>query len=168
MPRRGRLYQSLYGLSRNPFPEQAIATASDGALPFYEGLHPGIGVEMARAFIGGDDNMVPRVGFLWALGEREDARGFGKTRHLLWFADRVNYDLGQSIAKLLGPKSKAPRIFALYSSFNPSMGSRSVIYFSTPFAMRLERARASWVRCERQRSRKDVLAKCSIEPLRSL
>src|SRR5947209_3505846 len=99
MARRAHVYRSLYGLSRNPFPEQAIATSGDGARPFYEELYPGIGARMASAFIG-NNNSAHSVGFLWALGEREDARGFGKTRHLLWFADQVNRDRGQSLLRM--------------------------------------------------------------------
>src|SRR5712671_1695068 len=117
MARRAHLYRSLYGLSRNPFPEHAIATTTDGGQPFYEGLHPGIAATMARAFVG-LDNRQRGVAFLWALGDGEDARGYGKSRHLVWFANFVNGDFGQSVANLIGVPHKQSGMFALYSTFS--------------------------------------------------
>jgi hypothetical protein len=117
MARRAHLYQSLYGLFKNPFPEHAIATAADGSQPFYDGLHPGIAATMARAFIG-HANRMRSVAFLWALGEGEDARGYGKTRHLLWFANLVNGDFGQTVEHLMGSSREHSGIFAIYSTFS--------------------------------------------------
>jgi hypothetical protein len=117
MARRSHLYQALYGLSKNPFPEHAIATTVDSSQPFYENLHAGIAADMAQAFIG----PVARqrgVAFLWALGDGEDARGFGKTRHLLWFANLVNRDFGHAVVRITANTGQQPKIFAVYSTFS--------------------------------------------------
>ena len=117
MVRRAHLYHSLYGLSKNPFPEHAIAAAGDESQPFYEALHPDIAANMARAFVG-PANGTGSVAFFWALGNGEDARGYGKTRHLLWFANLVNSDFGQTIARLMATSRRHSGIFAIYSGFS--------------------------------------------------
>jgi hypothetical protein len=117
MARHLKLYRALWGLSRNPFPDQAIAAAGDQGQPFYERLHPGIASKMARAFIGSDGTQ-PNVAFLWSMGEGDEARGYGKTRYLLWFADRVNEDLGGTVARLAGRGSGTPALIATYASFS--------------------------------------------------
>src|ERR1051325_9777427 len=99
MARIAKAYRTLWGLTANPFPDHAIASAGDQDQPFYEQLHPGLGPKMARAFLG-TDGAAPRVAFLWSLGYGEEARGYGKTRHLLWFAGRANEDLGRQVSKL--------------------------------------------------------------------
>src|SRR5262245_55591860 len=114
-----KLYRSLWGLSMNPFPDHAIASAGDEQQPFYENLHPGIGAKMARAFFG--SNGARPVAFLWSLGEGEEARGYGKTRHLLWFANCVNAEFGHSVAKLAGQQSHHSSV-AAYAAFNSAEG----------------------------------------------
>lgn len=59
---------------------------------------------------------------MWSLGEGEEARGYGKTRHLLWFADRVNRDLDRSVAKPRGRASQSERSIAAYAAFNSVEG----------------------------------------------
>jgi hypothetical protein len=81
------------GSLEEPVPDHAIASAGDTQQLFYENLYPGIGSKMARAFLGSDGS-APKVAFLWSLGQGDEARGYGKTRHLLWFAARVNDDFG--------------------------------------------------------------------------
>ena len=121
MPRLSKSYQTLWGLSGNPFPDHAIASAGDHQQPFYEQLHPGIGSKMAKAFLGVDGS-APKVAFLWSLGEGEEARGYGKTRHLLWFAELVNEDFGQRAAKSAGRGNDAERSLAAYAAFNTAEG----------------------------------------------
>lgn len=118
MPRLPKVYRELWGLSGNPFPDHAIASAGDRHQPFYEHLHPGISSKMARAFLGMNGS-APRVAFLWSLGYGEEARGYGKTRQLLWFAGRVNEDFGRNAAKLAGRGGHdAERLLAAYAAFS--------------------------------------------------
>jgi hypothetical protein len=121
MVRYSKVYRRRWALARNPFPDHAIASAGDTRHPFYEGLHPGIGSKMARAFLG-TNGAPPDVAFLWSLGQGEEARGYGKTRHLLWFADRVNRDMGRSVARLGGRSSQRERSVATYAAFNSVEG----------------------------------------------
>jgi hypothetical protein len=72
---------------------------------------------MARAFLG-TSGVAPRVAFLWSLGQGEEARGYGKTRHLLWFAGRVNEDLGHGVMKLAGRSPDSERLLAAYAAFS--------------------------------------------------
>jgi hypothetical protein len=121
MARLTKAYRSLWGLSRNPFPDHAIASAGDHQQAFYEQLYPGIGTRMARAFLG-TNGAAPRVAFLWSLGSGEEARGYGKTRHLLWFADRVNDDLGRGALMLAGRRSDSEKLVAAYAAFSTVEG----------------------------------------------
>jgi hypothetical protein len=121
MARLPKVYRRLWGLSGNPFPDHAIASAGDRQQPFYEHLHPGIGSKMARAFLG-VNGLAPKVAFLWSLGHGEEARGYGKTRHLLWFASRVNHDLGLSAARSAGRTNNAEISLAAYASFSTIEG----------------------------------------------
>jgi hypothetical protein len=121
MARIAKVYRTLWGLSGNPFPDHAIAAAGDAHQPFYEQLHPGVGAKMARAFLG-SDCAGPRVAFLWSLGHGEEARGYGKTRHLLWFADRVNEDLGMQMSKLAGRDPDSEKVLAAYAAFSTVEG----------------------------------------------
>jgi hypothetical protein len=139
MPRLTKVYRTLWGLSGNPFPDHAIASAGDEEQPFYDQLHPGIVAKMARAFVG-INGAVPRVGFLWSLGYGEEARGYGKTRHLLWFAGRVNEDFGKRVAKLAG-REEAERLLAAYAAFSTVEGlSLSNLLFD--MALNLVRSQA--------------------------
>jgi hypothetical protein len=117
-----KAYRTLWGLSGNPFPDHAIASAGDHLQPFYAQLYPGIGTKMARAFLG-SDGAAPRVAFLWSLGHGEEARGYGKTRHLLWFAERVNEDLGRQMSKLAGRESDSVGLLAAYAAFSTVDGT---------------------------------------------
>lgn len=121
MPRLSKVYRALWGLSGNPFPDHAIASAGDYHRPFYEHLHPGIGSKMARAFLG-VNGAAPKVAFLWSLGHGEEARGYGKTRYLLWFAARVNDDFGRSAARSAGRASDAEKSLAAYAAFSTVEG----------------------------------------------
>jgi hypothetical protein len=121
MARVAKAYRTLWGLSKNPFPDHAIASAGDAQQPFYEYLHPGIGSKMARAFLGAD-GLPPKVAFLWSLGYGDEARGYGKTRHLLWFAGRVNEDLGRSAGRLARGGKHAERLLAAYAAFSTVEG----------------------------------------------
>ncbi len=115
-------YKAVWGLARNPFPDHAIASAGEHSYPFYENLHPRIASTMARAFMGCEGEP-PSIAFLWSLGEGEEARGYGKTSHLLWFAERVNGDLGRSVAKLADRSpAGAKKSVATYASFNSVEG----------------------------------------------
>ena len=76
---------------------------------------------MARAFLG-SDGATPRVAFLWSLGYGEEARGYGKTRHLLWFAGRVNHDLGLHMSRLAGRNSESEKRLAAYAAFSTAEG----------------------------------------------
>src|SRR3954469_18957402 len=98
MARLVHLYRDLWGLSRNPFPPSPIANAVDRSSPYYDGLHAGIARKMARAFLEPTNN----VTLLWAVGEGLEARGYGKTRSLLWFADFINRDCGAKARDLCG------------------------------------------------------------------
>src|SRR5690606_2972795 len=113
--------RTLWGLSGNPFPDHAIASAGDHHEPFYDQLYPGVGTRMARAFLG-TNGKAPRVAFLWSLGYGEEARGYGKTRHLLWFAERVNHDLGRGVMKLAGRSSDSESLLAAYAAFSTVEG----------------------------------------------
>ena len=117
MARISKAYRTLWGLSGNPFPDHAIAAAGDHQQPFYEQLHPAVGPRMARAFLGAN-GAARQVAFLWSLGYGEEARGYGKTRHLLWFANRVNEDLGRQMLKLAGGDPEAERLLAAYAAFS--------------------------------------------------
>ena len=119
--RPSKQFAKLWGLARNPFPEQAIASAGDSSHPFYSELHPGLARRMARAFIG-DNGTPPRASFLWSLGEGEEARGYGKTTYLQWFADRVNADLGNSVLRLAGRTSCSDSWLAACAAFNSVEG----------------------------------------------
>lgn len=121
MARIAKAYRTLWGLSGNPFPDHAIASAGDHHQPFYDQLYPGVGTKMARAFLG-TNGAAPRVAFLWSLGYGEEARGYGKTRHLLWFAERVNDDLGRQVSKLAGRDSDSEKLLAAYAAFNTAQG----------------------------------------------
>jgi hypothetical protein len=131
MTRRSKLYTALWGLARNPFPDHAIASAGDSGQPFCENLHPGLGSKMARAFVG-FNGTAPDAAFLWSLGDGEEARGYGKTRYLLWFANRVNADLGRTVSKLAGQSGKRESLIAAYAAFNTVDGvSLSNLLFDT-------------------------------------
>ena len=121
MARLAKAYRTLWGLSGNPFPDHAIASAGDHQQAFYEQLYPGIATKMARAFLG-TNGAAPRVAFLWSLGYGEEARGYGKTRHLLWFAGRVNDDLGRGAMKLAGRPSDSEKLVAAYAAFSTVEG----------------------------------------------
>lgn len=121
MPRLSKVYRTLWGLSANPFPDHAIASAGDDRQPFYEHLYPSIASKMARAFLGVNGS-APKVAFLWSLGHGEEARGYGKTRHLLWFAGLVNDDFGRNVARLAGRGNDAERSVATYAAFNTAEG----------------------------------------------
>ena len=110
------LYRRLWGLSHNPFPDHAIAAAGDDRAPFYEDLYPGVKAKMARAFLGAD-GAPPAVAFLWSLGEGDEARGYGKTRHLLWFSGHINADFGRDAGRLAGRKSDRS-VVAAYAAFS--------------------------------------------------
>ena len=120
--RQSKQYRALWGLVRNPFPDHAIASAGKDDYPFYENLHPRIASTMARAFMG-REGKPPTTAFLWSLGEGEEARGYGKTKHLLWFTERINRDLGRSVAKLADRSHAEPKkSVATYTSFNSVEG----------------------------------------------
>jgi hypothetical protein len=121
MARLAKAYRSLWGLSGNPFPDHAIASAGDHQQAFYEQLYPEIGKRMAHAFLG-TNGAAPRVAFLWSLGSGEEARGYGKTRHLLWFAERVNDDLGRGAMMLAGRPSDSEKLVAAYAAFSTVEG----------------------------------------------
>jgi hypothetical protein len=72
---------------------------------------------MARAFLGSNGSS-PSVAFLWSVGEGDEARGYGKTRHLLWFADRVNADFGRSGPNLAGRQPHQDSSVAAYAAFS--------------------------------------------------
>jgi hypothetical protein len=116
-----KAYHTLWGLSGNPFPDHAIASAGDHDQPFYDQLYPGVGTRMARAFLG-TNGAAPPVAFLWSLGYGGEARGYGKTRHLIWFAERVNYDQGRGVMKLAGRGSDSERLLAAYAAFSTVEG----------------------------------------------
>lgn len=116
MVRIANAYRTLWGLSGNPFPDHAIASAGDRHRPFYEQLHPGVGPKMARAFLG-TNGTAPRVAFLWSLGHGEEARGYGKTRHLLWFAEGINEDFGRRALRLAGRVADSQKVLAAYAAF---------------------------------------------------
>jgi hypothetical protein len=117
MARIAKTYRTLWGLSGNPFPDHAIATAGDRHQPFYEQLHPGVGPRMARAILGTSE-ATPRVSFLWSLGHGEEARGYGKTRQLLWFAEHVNEDYGRKALKQAGRPADSEKVLAAYAAFS--------------------------------------------------
>src|SRR5437588_638393 len=117
MARTLTLYRTLWGLSTNPFPDHAIAFAGPRRHPFYEDLYPGIGAKMARAFLGAE-GPPPRVAFLSSFGDGDEARGYGKTEHLLWFADRVNCDLGRTVGRLAGRGADRESLLAGYAAFS--------------------------------------------------
>jgi hypothetical protein len=119
--RYSKLYRELWALSGNPFPDHAIAAAGDKSAPFYNDLYPGVEKRMARAFLG-SSGAPPTVAFLWSLGEGDEARGYGKTRHLLWFADRVNTDFGRRAQTLAGRESNAAPLIATYAAFSSIEG----------------------------------------------
>ncbi len=121
MSRTKKIFETLWGFSENPFPHHAIASAGGKARPFYENLHPGIGNTMARAFLG-SRGTPPNVCFLWSLGEGDEARGYGKTEHLLWFTNLVNTDLGKRASKLAGRSSQTEIMVAAYAAFNSAEG----------------------------------------------
>jgi hypothetical protein len=121
MARIAKAFGTLWGLSKNPFPDHAIAVAGEGQQPFYEYLYPGIVSKMARAFLG-PKGSAPKVAFLWSLGSGDEARGYGKTRHLLWFTGRINDDLGQSVRRLAGAGAASEKLFAAYTAFNTVEG----------------------------------------------
>jgi hypothetical protein len=52
----------------------------------------------------------------------EDARGFGKTSYLLWFADEINRDLGQRALALAGAQMSGESVLALYATFHTLSG----------------------------------------------
>lgn len=150
MARIAKAYLALWGLSGNPFPDHAIASAGDHHQPFYEQLHPGVGAKMARAFLGAN-GAAPRVAYLWSLGRGEEARGYGKTRHLLWFAGRVNHDLGRGVMKLAGRGSDSESVLAAYAAFSAVEGvSLSNFLFDTAISLaRSQGERLVAVRAER-------------------
>src|SRR5258706_12964462 len=102
MARIAKVYRELWGITGNPFPDHAIASAGDRSKPFYEQLHPCVAPRMARAFLG-THGAPPPVAFLWSLGAREETRGYGKTRLLLWLSGGINHEYGRSMARLAGP-----------------------------------------------------------------
>ena len=118
MARVTNAYRTLWGLSKNPFPDHAIASAGDAQQTFHEDLYPGIRLKMARAFLGS----ASKVAFLWSLGQGDDARGYGKTSHLLWFAARVNEDFGQSASRLARRGRHAEKLLAAYAAFSTVEG----------------------------------------------
>lgn len=150
MARLAKVYRTLWGLSGNPFPDHAIASAGDHHQPFFEQLHPGVGPKMARAFLG-TNGAAPQFAFLWSLGHGEEARGYGKTRHLLWFTDRVNADLGRSVMKLAGRGSDFERLLAAYAAFSTVEGvSLSNFLFDMAISLaRTQGERLVAVRAER-------------------
>jgi len=121
MVRTAKVYRALWGLSGNPFPDHAIASVGDQHQPFYEQLYPGVGTRMARAFLG-TNSAAPRVAFLWSLGHGEEARGYGKTRHLLWFAERINEDFGRQALRLAGRPHDSQKVIAAYAAFSTVEG----------------------------------------------
>jgi hypothetical protein len=126
MVRVAKAYQTLWGLAKNPFPDHAVAAAGDAQQPFFEHLYPGIRLKMARAFLGSPS----KVAFLWSLGGGDEARGYGKTCHLLWFAARVNEDFGQSAGRLAARGRHAERLVAAYAAFSTVEGvSLSNLFF---------------------------------------
>jgi hypothetical protein len=112
--RRGLLYNSLFGLTRNPFPDASIATAL-AASPFDPFLHPDVPLQLAEVFLGAARRS-PNISLLWSLGYGEGARGFGKTSYLQWFAGQIRHDFGESLLRLSG--RKAERLLAAYCSFS--------------------------------------------------
>jgi hypothetical protein len=119
MSRRSDLFQMLFDLQRNPFGHGAIATPGiDSA--FYADLYPGIAQQMAMAFLGAGKPCP--IAVLWSLGNGEDARGFGKTRYLLWFADEINRDRGQRALALAGVHKSGDAALALYATFQTLSG----------------------------------------------
>jgi hypothetical protein len=119
MSRRSDLFQLLFGLRHNPFRHGAIATpGADTA--FYVDLYPSIAQQMATAFLSA--GKPPPIGVLWSLGTGEDARGFGKTRYLLWFADEVNRDQGRRALALAGAHGSSEVVLALYAAFHTLSG----------------------------------------------
>lgn len=121
MTRLSKAYRTLWGMSGNPFPDHAIASAGDHEQPFYEHLYPSIISKMAQAFLC-VKGAAPKVAFLWSLGHGEEARGYGKTRHLLWFAKFVNDDFGRNAAVSGGRTHDAEKSLAIYASFSTIEG----------------------------------------------
>ena len=119
MSQRSDLFQLLFGLRRNPFRHGAIATPG-ADVPFHVDLYPGIAQQMATAFLGA--TKPPPIGILWSLGTGEEARGFGKTRYLLWFADEVNRDQGRRALALAGVNDANEQALALYAAFHTLNG----------------------------------------------
>jgi hypothetical protein len=119
MSRRSDLFQLLFDLGHNPFRHGAIAMPGvDKA--FYVDLYPGIAQQMAMAFLGA--GKPPPIAILWSLGAGDDARGFGKTSYMLWFADEVNHDQGQRALALAGARASSEVVLALYATFHTLSG----------------------------------------------
>ena len=115
MSRTKLFIRQRWHVTRNPFPQEAIATDGQASRIFLRDLHPGLDRRMASVFLG-SRRRVPRVAYLWSLGEGDGARGFGKTEHLLWFTDLINKDCGRSAFRLAGLPSRSA--LAAYAAFN--------------------------------------------------
>jgi hypothetical protein len=76
---------------------------------------------------------------LWSLGHGDEARGYGKTRHLLWFAGRVNEDFGRSAGTLARGGRHAETLLAAYAAFSTVEG-RSLSNLLFDVALNLARS----------------------------
>src|SRR5437667_142765 len=103
MARRAALYNALFGLRSNPFPDNPIATAS-AVDPFDPFLHPEIPPRLAKVFLGPARRRPPNIYLLWSLGQGEGARGFGKTSYLQWFTRSIRQDFGATLLRLCDGK----------------------------------------------------------------
>ncbi|MGX6566033.1 hypothetical protein [Cupriavidus necator] len=122
MSLRTDLFQQLFGLRRNPFHHGAISMPGVDTA-FYPDLYPGIAQQFAVAFLGA--GKPPPIAFLWSLGTGEDARGFGKSTYLHWFAAEVNRDQGQRALALAGSPASGEVVLALNATFH-TLGSVSL------------------------------------------
>jgi hypothetical protein len=120
MSRRSDLFQQLFGLRNNPFRHGPV-TVPGLDTPFYPDLYPGIAKEMAEAFLG--SGKPPPFAVFWSLGTGEDARGFGKTRYLLWFANDINFDHGRRALARAGARRPEEKLIALYATFQTITGA---------------------------------------------
>lgn len=133
MSRRLHLYKDLLGISRNPFPANAIADQGNMAA-FDPRVHLDLPERMAQVFLGPHRRTGRRVRFLWSLGAGVEARGYGKSAYLMWMAQEINSDFGNSFLRLCGgDDSNSDKVVAFYAGFSTvdALSLSGVLYRAT-------------------------------------
>ncbi len=133
MSRRLHLYKDLLGISHNPFPDTAIADQGNMAT-FDPRVHPDLPERMAQVFLGSQRQIGRMVRFLWSLGTGDEARGYGKSAYLMWMAQEINSDFGNSFLRLCGgDDSSRDKVVAFYASFSTvdALSLSGVLYTAT-------------------------------------